>query len=169
MLRTLSRPLVQIVERWLPTALVFAVVLTGVVALLAFALTDAGPTTVVRGWGDGLIGLLAFMTQISLVLLFGYTLARTRQVHRLLVAAASLPRTPVQAYAMVTLAAALASLLSWGLGLMVGVILAREVARQGRERGLRLHFPPSGRMRVRRVRRVAHGLLRVRPVGSRDS
>jgi short-chain fatty acids transporter len=141
MLRTLSRPLVQIVERWLPTALVFAVVLTGVVAVLALTLTDSGPVTVVRGWGDGLIGLLAFMTQIALVLLFGYTLARTRQVHRILVGAASLPRTPVQAYAMVTLAAALASLLSWGLGLMVGVILAREVASQGRERGLRLHFP----------------------------
>lgn len=140
-LRTLSRPLVSIVERRLPTALVFAVALTAVVAVLALALTDAGPITVLRGWGDGLIGLLAFMTQIALVLLFGYTLARTRQVHRLLVAAASLPRTPVQAYAAVTLAAALASLLSWGLGLMVGVILARELAREGRERGLRLHFP----------------------------
>ena len=141
MLRTLSRPLVVVVERWLPTALVFAVVLTGVVAVLALALTDAGPVTVLRGWGDGLVGLLAFMTQIALVLLFGYTLARTRQVHRILVKAASLPRTPVQAYAAVTLAAALASLLSWGLGLMVGVILAREIAEQGRKRGLRLHFP----------------------------
>lgn len=141
MLRALSRPLVGLVERWLPTALVFAVALTGVVAVLALTLTDSGPVTVVRGWGDGLIGLLAFMTQISLVLLFGYTLARTRQVSRMLVAAGSLPRTPVQAYGMVTLAAALASLLSWGLGLMVGVLLAQQVAKQGRERGMRLHFP----------------------------
>lgn len=141
MLRALSRPLVSVVERWLPTALVFAVALTGVVAVLALTLTDSGPVDVVRGWGDGLIGLLAFMTQISLVLLFGYTLARTRQVSRLLVKVGSLPRTPVQAYALVTLAAALASLLSWGLGLMVGVLLAQQVAKQGRERGLRLHFP----------------------------
>jgi short-chain fatty acids transporter len=137
----MSRPLVSLVERWLPTALVFAVALTAVVAVLALTLTDSSPVTVIRGWGDGLIGLLAFMTQIALVLLFGYTLARTRQVHALLVRVSSLPRTPVQAYAAVTLAAALASLLSWGLGLMVGVILAREVARQGRERGMRLHFP----------------------------
>jgi short-chain fatty acids transporter len=141
MLRALSRPLVGLVERWLPTALVFAVVLTGIVALLALGLTDSGPVDIVRGWGDGLIGLLAFMTQISLVLLFGYVLASTRQVRRLLVKAASLPKTPVQAYAEVTLAAAVASLLSWGLGLMVGVLLAQELARQGRERGMRLHFP----------------------------
>ncbi|MGH3423490.1 MAG: TIGR00366 family protein, partial [Nocardioidaceae bacterium] len=141
MLRALSRPLVVLVERWLPTALVFAVVLTGVVAVLALTLTDTGPVTVLRGWGDGLTGLLAFMTQMALILLFGYTLANTRLVRRVLVWAASLPRTPVQAYAEVTLAAALASLLSWGLGLMVGVLLAREVARQGRERGMQLHFP----------------------------
>ncbi|MGN6578069.1 MAG: short-chain fatty acid transporter [Nocardioides sp.] len=141
MLRALSRPLVGLVERWLPTALVFAVVLTGIVALLALGLTDSGPVDIVRGWGDGLIGLLAFMTQISLVLLFGYVLASTRQVRRLLVKAASLPKTPVQAYAEVTFAAAVASLLSWGLGLMVGVLLAQELARQGRERGIRLHFP----------------------------
>jgi short-chain fatty acids transporter len=141
MLRALSRPLVGLVERWLPTALVFAVVLTGIVALLALGLTDSGPVDIVRGWGDGLVGLLAFMTQISLVLLFGYVLASTRQVRRLLVKAASLPRTPVQAYAEVTFAAAVASLLSWGLGLMVGVLLAQELARQGRERGIRLHFP----------------------------
>lgn len=141
MLRALSRPLVVLVERWLPTALVFAVALTGVVAVLALTMTDAGPVTVLRGWGDGLTGLLAFMTQMALILLFGHSLANTRQVKRGLVWVGSLPRTPVQAYAAVTLAAALASLLSWGLGLMVGVFLARELARQGRERGMRLHFP----------------------------
>lgn len=141
MLRALSRPLVAGVERWLPSALVFAVLLTGVVAVLALTLTDAGPVEVVRGWGDGLTGLLAFMTQIALVLLFGYTLAHTRQVRALLVRVGSLPRTPVQAYAGVTLAAAIASLISWGLGLVVGALLSREMAEQGRARGMRLHFP----------------------------
>lgn len=141
MLRALSRPLVAGVERWLPSALVFAVVLTGLVAVLALVLTDAGPVTVIRGWGDGLTGLLAFMTQIALVLLLGYTLAHTRQVRRLLVRVGSLPRSPVQAYAGVTLAAAIASLISWGLGLVVGALLAREMAEQGRARGMRLHFP----------------------------
>lgn len=141
MLRTLSRPLVAGVERWLPSALVFAVVLTGVVAVLALILTPAAPLEVLRGWGDGLTGLLAFMTQMALILLLGYTLANTRQVGRVLVRAGSLPRTPVQAYAGVTLAAALGSLISWGLGLVVGVLLAQEMTRQGRARGMRLHFP----------------------------
>ena len=69
MLKTLSRPLVRLAERWLPSALTFAVILTAIVALLALTMTDSGPVDVVRAWGDGLIGLLAFMTQMSLILL----------------------------------------------------------------------------------------------------
>jgi len=60
MLRALSRPLVRLVDRWLPSSLVFAIVLTFVVAALSLGLTDSGPVNVVRAWGDGLSSLLAF-------------------------------------------------------------------------------------------------------------
>ncbi|QZY29077.1 short-chain fatty acid transporter [Nocardioides coralli] len=141
MLKTISRPLVRLAERWLPSALTFAVVLTLVVALLALLLTDSGPVAVTRAWGDGLIGLLAFMTQMALILLLGHTLAHTGPVRRLLTRAGTVPRTEAQAYGFVVLCAALASLITWGLGLVVGALLAIEVARSGKERGLRLHFP----------------------------
>ncbi|MEX2290329.1 MAG: TIGR00366 family protein [Mycobacteriales bacterium] len=141
MLRTITRPLVTLVERYMPSSLVFAAVLTFVVAGLALGLTDAGPVEVVRAWGDGLSGLLAFMTQIALVLIFGYTLAHTPPVHRVLVRVASLPRTPRAAYAFVTVVTGIASLISWGLGLIVGGILALEVGRSARRRGIRLHYP----------------------------
>jgi short-chain fatty acids transporter len=140
-LNTLSRPLVRVSERYLPGSLVFAVVLTAIVAALALGLTSAGPVAVVRAWGDGLTGLLEFMTQMSLVLLLGYVLANTGPVRRLLQRAAGLPRTPAQAYAFVCLCAAVASLITWGLGLVVAAMLSIEVARSGRERGLRLHYP----------------------------
>jgi short-chain fatty acids transporter len=140
-LKTLSRPLVRVSERWLPSALTFAVILTVIVAALAFGLTDAGPVEVVRGWDDGLIGLLAFMTQMALILLLGHMLANTGPVRRLLVRAAAVPRSAPQAYGFVALCAAVASLITWGLGLVVAALLSIEVARSGRERGLRLHFP----------------------------
>jgi short-chain fatty acids transporter len=140
-LRTLSRPLVTGVERYLPSSLFFAVALTGIVGVLALALTGAGPVDVIRGWGDGLTGLLAFMAQISLVLFLGYILANTRPVQAFLVRIAGLPRSPVQAYAFVTAVTAVAALVSWGLGLVVGGVLSLEVARNARERGVRLHYP----------------------------
>ncbi|ERG64508.1 MULTISPECIES: short-chain fatty acid transporter [Agrococcus] len=135
------RPINNVVERWIPSALVFAIVLTLVVALLALTVTQTNPVDLVKSWGDGLSGLLAFMTQMALILLLGHMLANTRPVRKLLSKLASLPQTPVQAYLFVFVIASVASLITWGLGLVVGGLLAREVAASGRERGLRLHFP----------------------------
>jgi short-chain fatty acids transporter len=135
------RPVNALVERFVPSALVFAILLTGVVAILALTLTDAGPVDVLVGWGDGLAGLLAFMTQMALILLLGHVLANTRPVRRLLARLGAVPRTAVQAYVFVFLVAAVASLLQWGLGLVVGGLMAREVAAQARAKGMRVHFP----------------------------
>lgn len=135
------RPINNVVERWIPSALVFAIVLTLVVALLALTVTQTNPVDLVKSWGDGLSGLLAFMTQMALILLLGHMLANTRPVRKLLSKLASLPRTPVQAYLFVFVVASVASLITWGLGLVVGGLLAREVAASGKERGVRLHFP----------------------------
>lgn len=141
MLRRIASPASRVVERWLPGAFVFAVVLTVVVAALALLLTDTGPRELTLAWGDGLIGLLAFMTQVALVLLLGYTLANLPPVRRLLVRVAGIPRSPRAAYAFVTVVAGLASLLSFGLGLIVGGVVAVEVARRFRDRGTPLHYP----------------------------
>ena len=135
------RPLNNLVERFIPSALVFSIVLTFIVAILGLVLTPTSPADLVVHWGDGLAGLLAFMTQMALILLLGHILANTGPVRRLLAALASVPRTELAAYVFVFVVAAVASLITWGLGLVVGGLLAREVAHQGRERGLTLHFP----------------------------
>ena len=135
------RPVNAVVEKLIPSALVFAIVLTFVTALVALLLTDSGPVEVVAGWGDGLSGLLDFITQMALILLLGHILAHTRPVRRLLEALARVPRTPMQSYLFVFLIAGLASLITWGLGLIVAALMAREVATAGRERGMDLHFP----------------------------
>lgn len=141
MLRTISRPVVYLVERWLPSPLILAIILTIIAAVAALTMTDTTPGALVMGWGDGLIGLLAFMTQVCLVLLLGYTLANTKVVHRMLTGISSLPRTPAAAYGFVTVVAGLASLISFGLGLVVGGVMAVEVGRAARVRGMKLHYP----------------------------
>ncbi|AZL10359.1 MAG: short-chain fatty acid transporter [Brevibacterium aurantiacum] len=137
----LMRPVNRFLEQWIPSALTFAIVLTLIVAVLAFILTDASPTEVVTGWGEGLAGLLAFMTQMCLILLLGHMLANTGPVRKLLTRLASVPGSPAFAYVFVFVVAALASLITWGLGLVVGALLAREIAVQARSRGLKVHFP----------------------------
>lgn len=137
----LMGPLNAVVERYMPSAFLFAVALTAVVAVAALIVTDSGPAEVVNGWGDGLSGLLAFTMQMVLILLLGYMLAHTGPVHRLLVKLGSVPRSEGQAYIFVVVVTAVASLITWGLGLVVGAVIAKEVARQGKTKGLRLHFP----------------------------
>lgn len=139
--RSIMRPVNSFLERWVPSALTFAIVLTLVVAVLAMTLTRTSPVDVVKGWGDGLAGLLAFMTQMCLILLLGHMLANTRPVQKLLRALARVPGSAATAYVFVFVVAAVASLITWGLGLIVGTLLAREIAVQARERGMKVHFP----------------------------
>lgn len=141
MFRTITAPFSRFVERWMPAPLVFAVALTIIVFVFAWIATPSGPVELVSSWGDGLAGLLAFTTQMCLILLLGHALANTRPIRRALVAAASLPRTPYQAYAFVTFMACAASMLTWGLGLVIGGLLAREVAIQAQKKGFAIHFP----------------------------
>lgn len=140
-LRTLTGPFSRFVERWMPAPLIFAVALTVIVVVLALVMTPATPVDVLSGWGDGLAGLLAFTTQMCLILLLGHALANTAPVRKGLIALGRLPRTAYQAYAWVTLISCAASMLTWGLALVVGGLLAREVAVQMRKRDIEVHFP----------------------------
>ncbi|WP_144796056.1 MULTISPECIES: short-chain fatty acid transporter [Microbacterium] len=135
------RPINRFLERWIPSALTFAIVLTLIVAVLAMTLTQTSPVDVVKGWGDGLAGLLAFMTQMCLILLLGYMLANTRPVQKLLRRLARVPGSAGFAYVFVFVIAAIASLITWGLGLIVGTLLAREIAVEARKNGMKVHFP----------------------------
>jgi len=135
------RPVNHVVERFIPSSLVFSILLTFIVVVLALILTDTPPGDMIVYWGDGLAGLLEFMTQMALILLLGHILANTGPVQRGLAFLGGVPRTELMAYLFVFVVAAIASLITWGLGLVVGALLAREVAYQGRQRGLRLHFP----------------------------
>lgn len=135
------RPFQRLLERWIPSSLTFAILLTVVVALLAYFLTDTGPVAIILGWGDGLSGLLAFMTQMCLILLLGHMLANTAPVRKLLIALARVPTQAVSAYVFVFAVAAVTSMLNWGLGLVAGALLAREVAVQLRSKCVKAHFP----------------------------
>jgi len=137
----LMGPVNHFLEQWIPSAMTFAMVLTLIVALLALFLTDAGPTDVVRHWGNGLSGILAFMAQMCLILLLGHMLANTGPIRKVLSGVARIPASPVAAYVAVFVVSAILSFFVWGLGLIAGAVLAREVAVQGRARGMKLHFP----------------------------
>lgn len=135
------RPFTVLVERFYPDPFVFAIVLSGVIFLACIGLTDAGPRDTVLAWGDGLASLMAFIGQLSLTLIASHALAHTDAVSRLLARVGRLPRGERTAYALVACVAGVAGIISWALGLVVGALIAREVAMQAKARGLRVHYP----------------------------
>ena len=131
----------RVAERWTPDPLVIAIFLTGVAFAAALLFTDFTAGQAVDAWGHSYWELLRFTAQMILILALGHVLAHTRAVYALLVGVAGLVRSARMAYVGLTTIAILASLVSWGLGLIVPAILARIIAGNCRERGIKVHFP----------------------------
>lgn len=121
---------VRLVQRWLPEPFIFAILLTFVAAVVAMPVCHQTPLEVVEHWGGGVWNLLAFAMQMALVLVCGSALAAAPAVKRGITALARVPKSAPGAIALVTVVSALACWLNWGFGLIVGVIFAKEIARQ---------------------------------------
>lgn len=130
MLRVLSRPATRLMERWLPDAFIFVIVLTLIAALAAILSQGTSPVDLVRIWGTGFWELLSFAMQMLLVLVTGYILASSPPVRRVLARMAGLAGSRGGAIVLVSVVSLAASWINWGFGLVVGAIFARELARQ---------------------------------------
>lgn len=129
MLRFLARPATRMMERWLPDAFIFVIVLTLIAAAAAMLTQGTAPLDLVQMWGNGFWELLSFAMQMLLVLVTGFILASSPPVKRLLRRIAGLATSRGGAIVLVSLVSLAASWINWGFGLVVGAIFAREVAR----------------------------------------
>ena len=132
MLNALSRPMVRIVDRYLPDPFVFVLILTLVAGIAASLVQGTSPLAITAMWGDGFWSLLSFSMQMLLVLVTGYLMASTPLVGRGLAALASLAKSPGSAILLVSFVSLAASWINWGFGLVVGALFAKELARQVR-------------------------------------
>ena len=94
MFKRFTNACVRVVNRWLPDAFLFAVILTFVVYVAAMFATGMGPIKVLAAWGnsDGFWGLLAFSMQMALVLVLGSAMASAKPCKKVLRKAAGLCR-----------------------------------------------------------------------------
>lgn len=130
MFKKLTDGCVHLVNRYLPDPFIFCIILTIVVFIGALPATHAGVIAVINAWGVGVWNLLAFSMQMVLVLVLGSAFANAPAIKKLIARIASIAKTPVQAIIVVTFFSLLACWLNWGFGLVVGAILAKELARQ---------------------------------------
>jgi len=118
-------------QKWFPDAFVFALV--GLIIVFAAGLfAGVGVRSLIKYFGDGFWGLIPFTMQMAMIIIGGFVVATSPPVHRLIKRLAKIPRTPRGAVAFVAFFSMITSLLSWGLGLIFGGILVREIVRNVR-------------------------------------
>jgi short-chain fatty acids transporter len=133
-MQSLTALCVRYVERLMPDPYLFAVILTLIVAaLVALLVNGASPSGMLKAWYGGVWGsqnIFTFAFQMVLILVTGYTLAEAPVLKRAIVYIAGKPRNQVQAALLCFGVSAVLALLNWGLGLVAGALVARQVAKR---------------------------------------
>jgi len=136
-IRTLSNFFTNIMQRWLPDAFIFAIILTFIVFIAGMLGESKSPSQMANYWGDGVWNLLVFSMQVTISLVTGSVLAQTTAVKRVLRGLATLAKNPSQAILLMTFIALICGWISWAFGLIASALMAREIARHVKG----VHYP----------------------------
>lgn len=140
-------------QRWMPESFVICLGLTVFVAVLALIFTDtavfsmasldreSGEVSLVSAWVGSFWNLLAFAMQMTVLLATGNAVASSPPARRLLGALAQLPRTGWQFILVGVVGASFFGYLHWGLGMMAGIVLGKEMLLVAKRKGIKLHMP----------------------------
>jgi short-chain fatty acids transporter len=128
--KKITNACVILVQKYLPDPFLFASILTVIVFIAGIAVTRQSPMDMLIHWNSGFWGLLSFSMQMALIVVTGHTLAKTPAVNKGIKKIASIPKTPFQAIITTTVIAGIACWINWGFGLILGAILAKEIAKK---------------------------------------
>lgn len=128
MMERLTNFFTSIMKKYLPDPFVFAIGLTILTFILALLIEDISFLDLTTEWGGGFWNLLAFTTQMAVILAMGYVLATAPITDRFLNKIASMVHTPKTAIIVATLVGGIGSYLNWGFGLVIGGIIAKKLA-----------------------------------------
>lgn len=125
--------LVFVFENIMPDPFVLSIMITLLVILASLAFAPQGEfPNILSSWFTGTFGILAFALQMILILATGFAIADAGPVQRGLRALAAMVETPAKAALLIFPVVGVAAWLNWGLGLVVGALLAREIAKRTR-------------------------------------
>ena len=139
MLRILGNFFTRIARRWIPDALLFAMILCLLTFVLGIIIQHESPFNMIRYMGDGFWGLLAFAMQMALIIMTGHIFATTKPMKAALKAIAKVADTPFKAVALACAVMIVTCYVQWGFGLIFTSLLAIEIARNMKGKGL--HYP----------------------------
>jgi short-chain fatty acids transporter len=136
----------KIAERVIPDPFVIAILLAGATLVWGTLSSEAGILSLMESFAAGMLAtnLLAFAFKLALILVTGYALAEAPWVRKQLSTIANIPKHNHSAAALVCFVSMVLGLFNWGLGLVAGAFLAREVGNAFQRRNQSLNYPLIG-------------------------
>lgn len=127
MITKLGQKFTDAFTKYMPSAYVFALLLTLITGLLALTFTESKPIVILEGWYEGFWKLLSFGMQIVLIVITAYTIAQAPPIKKGIDWLSKKISTPVQVYITIIIFGAFISIVSFGM-IVITSILARELA-----------------------------------------
>lgn len=134
----------------LPSPFSIAICLTILTICLAYTLTPPQQNTMPHilqiglYWQQGFWDLLAFTMQMMLILVLGHALARSPFVGKIIANIAAICTTTQTAALLVCLTTMIFGYLNWGLGLIIGAVMARTIGDQALKQNKAINYPLIG-------------------------
>lgn len=132
--------LTRLSMKYMPDPSIFAVVLTLFSFLLGVFVAGVEPIKMVQHWYKGLWSLLTFAMQMALIIITGSAVSEAPLTKKWIQSIAGMAKTGKQAVWLVTFVSVLVSYLHWGLSLIVGALLAKELARELRIKNIPFEY-----------------------------
>jgi short-chain fatty acids transporter len=142
--QNMGRGLSKVAARYMPDPMIFALVLSVIVAILGLVMTDSSPLQMLQYWYGGFWSLLTFAMQMALILMTGFALATAPGLRDGISRLARVPNSGRSAVFTTALVATIFTWFHWGLGLIVASLFALSVAREAAKRGVKVHYPLLG-------------------------
>ena len=115
-------------DKIMPDAFVLALALAVVAYVAGLIMTDSSPLDLAVYFGEGFWGFLSFSMQMTMIVTTGYMLATTPAMKKGLKRLCMIPKGPVSGAIFTAIVACLLGFFNWGLGLVAGAFVARNVA-----------------------------------------
>lgn len=130
-----------VVERWMPSPFVFAILLTYFVFIAGLLATESGAVELLEFWYGGFWAFIGFSMQMVLILMTGFVIAYHPRVNAILQRLAEIPNSGAQAAAFVGFISMSLAWVHWGFSLIMGAIFAREMGKVAHRKGMAVHYP----------------------------
>ena len=133
----LSKKFQYAADRIIPESLVFCLILTFLVWILALIMADHNPINLCVDWFNGLWTQNSFAFQMGIMVIVCATCAKAPQVKKVMNKIAALAKTPVAAMILLVAFGMVTSFINWAFCTVVGALFAMYLAKNVRG----MHFP----------------------------